>query len=199
MNYQDIIKLVNNKDQKGLEALYQQYAARFYSYAVTKWQLDEDGAWDVIYKTLETLILKLSNYKFESQFFFDAFLYKVFVNFIRQRFREQRGKLKSSIEFVDIDDEFKVSKQINQSAFAEYYQSECIDNPQLQLLNDALEKLEPKDRDLLLLKAQNYTYEEIGELLQIESANLKVKHHRAKTKLINILSETKTINHEHSK
>lgn len=199
MNYQDIIELLKNKNQDALEALYQKYAAKFYSYAITKWHLDEDEAWDVIYKTLETLVLKLPDYNFASQQLFDAFLYKVFTNFIRQRFREKRGKLKSSVEFVDIDAEFNVSKQINQQAFIGYYQSDAVENPQLELLNTALESLDPQDRDILLLKAQNYTYEEIAELLKIENEHLKVKHHRAKTKLIKILTETKITNHEHSK
>jgi RNA polymerase sigma-70 factor (ECF subfamily) len=51
------------------------------------------------------------------------------------------------------------------------------------------------DRELLLLKAQNYTYDEIASILSIENNQLKVKHHRAKQKLINLLKDVTHYEH----
>lgn len=193
MDYKDILESIASKDSKGLELLYQAYGSRFYSYAVTRWYLSEDEAWEVVYKTLETLVLKLSNYEFQSKELFEGFLFKVLLNFLRQNFRNQRNSHKVEIDFVDLNNQeevpFIVSKQINKSTFLDYYKTESVENPVLQLLNEALNKLDAKEKDILLLKAQNYSYDEIADLLRIENKQLKVKHHRAKKKLLNMINE----------
>lgn len=193
IEYIDIIEWINKKDPKGLEELYNAYGSRFYSYSIQKWDLTEDEAWDVVYKTLETLVLKLSNYKFESKAQFEGFLFKVLVNFLRQYFRAKRSQHESDIEFVDLNSEdempYHISKYIHKNAFAEYYKTELIESPALIMLNEALNQLEKSDKELLLLRAQNYSYDEIAVLLKIDNNQLKVKHHRAKQKLLNIINE----------
>ncbi|CAN5378150.1 hypothetical protein BH11BAC3_BH11BAC3_01920 [soil metagenome] len=191
--YTDVIELIDKKDPKGLEELYNIYGSRFYSYSISRWNLTEDEAWDVVYKTLETLVLKLSNYKFESKARFEGFLFKVLVNFLRQYFRANRSQHEGDIEFVDLNSEdempYYISKHIHKNAFAEYYKTELVESPALILLNDALGQLEQSDKDILLLRAQNYSYDEIAVLLKIDNNQLKVKHHRAKQKLLNIINE----------
>lgn len=193
MAYQDILQLIGNKDPKGLEELYQAYGSRFYVYAIQRWHLTEDEAWDVVYKTLETLVLKLSNYQFQSQALFEGFLFKVLVNFLRQHFRSKRSSHEAEIDFVDLNNEgempYQINKQINKSAFSDYYKAETVENPALLILNEALSKLEPNEKDILLLRAQNYSYDEIAGLLGVDNDQLKVKHHRAKQKLINLINE----------
>jgi len=193
MNYQDILQLISNKDPRGLEELYQAYGSRFYAYAVQRWNLTEDEAWEVVYKTLETLVLKLSNYQFQSKASFEGFLFKVLLNFLRQYFRSKRSSHETEIDFVDLNNEeevpYQVSKQINKAAFSDYYKTESVENPALQILNEALSKIEPMDKDILLLRAQNYSYDEIAALLRIDNKQLKVTHHRAKQKLLNMIHE----------
>lgn len=193
MNYQDILQLISNKDPKGLEELYQTYGSRFYAYAVQRWNLTEDEAWEIVYKTLETLVLKLSNYQFESKALFEGFLFKVLLNFLRQYFRSKRSSHEAEIDFVDLNNEeevpYQVSKQISKAAFSDYYKTESVENPALQILNEALSKLESMDKDILLLRAQNYSYDEIAGLLNIDNKQLKVTHHRAKQKLLTMINE----------
>ena len=196
MIYQDILQLIGNKDPKGLEELYQAYGSRFCAYAIQRWHLSEDEAWEVVYKTLETLVLKLSNYQFQSQALFEGFLFKVLVNFLRQHFRSKRNSHEDEIEFVDLNNETEIpnyiSKQISKSAFTEYYKIESVENPELLTLNEALDKLASLDKDILLLRAQNYSYDEIANLLGIDNNQLKVKHHRAKQKLFTMINEIQT-------
>src|ERR1700761_7056422 len=101
-DYKDIMQLIINQDPAGLEKLYESYGQKFYVYCVHNWHLSEDEAWEVIYKTLETLILKLSHYEFVSKQHFDNFLYKVLINFLRQYFRSNRSKEEHEIEYVDL-------------------------------------------------------------------------------------------------
>ncbi len=191
--YKDIIELIDKKDPKGLEVLYNNYGSKFYAYSINKWYLSEDEAWDVVYKTLETLVLKLPNYKFESKSRFEGFLFKVLVNFLRQDFRSKRSKNKHEIEFVNLNSEdeipYYISKHIYKNAFTEYYKKELIESPALITFNDALNQLDQLDKDILLLRAQNYSYEEIATLLKVDNNQLKVKHHRAKQKLIGIINK----------
>lgn len=206
--YTDILILISRKDKAGLELLYTTYGRKFYVVAVRKWFLSEDDAWSVIYETLEALVLKLPKYTFESQVHFDNFLFKVFTNFLRQHFRRHR---KDQLKEINIGVEFHTSSEpdddvsgedaeieavlgLNSQAFQSYYLVSSAENPKLQALRCALEKLEGQERDLLLLRAQNYSYDEIAAMLHIENNQLKVKYHRSKQKLIKLLNAKTTKN-----
>ncbi len=197
MDYLEIIDLLSKKDKRGLELLYTLYGGKFFSFAVEKWDLSEDEAWDVVYQTLETLILKLSQYEFESKKHFENFIFKVFTNFLRQYFRSSRKK-ESYIYFeyinqdVPADNKYSLNEQaeieIDKKDFDDYYKYEDIENPKLIALQNALKKLSELDRELLLLRAQNFTYDEIAEFLKIDNNQLKVRHYRAIQKLMKFMS-----------
>lgn len=192
MNYETIIEQLKHKDPQALESLYNTYGAKFYDYCIRKWQLSEDAAWEAVYQTIETVVLKGAQYQFESNLHFQNFLFKVLLNFLRQLYRRQQAG-RSDLEFVQLDADGDISviqRQIDIKTFADYYQSESVEPEIMRTLNHALSQLAPIDKDLLLLKAQNYTYDEIAEILGIENNQLKVKHHRAKQKLINLLNES---------
>lgn len=201
MNYKSIIELILKKDQKGLEALYNQYGKKFYGFAIEKWHLSEDQAWDVIYQTLYTLTLKLSDYNFESQAHFNNLIFKIFVNFLRQSFRASR-KNTSEIVFTDFNmNQFTDESEFNEASdnieitdfdkqtLNAYYTSEVIENPKLVAINEALKEMESLDKDLLIMRAQNFTYEEIAKMLRIDNNQLKVRYFRAKKKLIHLFFE----------
>lgn len=191
MNYETIIEQLKHKDPQALESLYNTYGAKFYDYCIRKWQLSEDAAWEAVYQTLETVVLKGAQYQFESNLHFQNFLFKVLLNFLRQLYRKQKAG-RSALEFVELDTDGDISvvqRKIDKKTFTDYYQSESVEPEIMRTLNHALSQLAPADKDLLLLKAQNYTYDEIAEILGVENNQLKVKHHRAKQKLIKLLNE----------
>ena len=205
MDYLDILRLIAEKDKAGLEALYKAYGNKLYSYAVKRWQLSEDAAWDVVYQTLDTLVLKLSAYSFESKAHFENFLFKVFTNYLRQHFRRHRkhqfDEVSLTIEHDSATDtgeeewtDQPVGYEMDEKSLRDYYQSEKLDNPKLFELENALNTLDENDKAILLLRAQNYSYEEIASMLHIENKDLKVKHHRLKTKIQQLLSQ-KTSTH----
>ncbi len=192
-HYLEILDSIGKNDPKGLTSLYDSYGSKFYNYAVKRWQLNEDEAWEVVYKTLETLILKISGYQFESSKHFENFLYKVLLNFIRQHFRRSRKNSVMDIQYVDLnsdgEDDLQISRAIDKKTFHDYYASETIDDKSIIALNEALNQLDVVDKDLLLLRAQNYSYDEIAKLLGIENNQLKVKYLRAKQKLLKNIHE----------
>lgn len=198
MNYLEIISLIDQKDRKGWENLYLLYGKKFYGFAVDNWGFNEDEAWEIVYQTLQTVILKIGEYEIQSQAHFDNLLFKIFTNFLRQQYRKNKVISQdfrvlsfSEIETGISDDEgFNVDELKNpftKEFFLEYIDSEETENPKLKELQLALSKLEPIEKDLLLLKANGFTYEQIADMLKIENNQLKVKHHRAKKKLIKFL------------
>ena len=53
----------------------------------------------------------------------------------------------------------------------------------------AIDKLAPLDRELIsLVTTADLTYQEIGRVLKISEANVKVRIHRARTKLREMLA-----------
>lgn len=193
-SYQILKDWLGNNDKAAWEYLYGQYGRKFYSYCLQKWQLNEDEAWEVVYKTLETLVLKLSAYSFESPVQFDSFLFTVLINFLRQQYRSKKAREVADTVYVDFEAESGsqsgLIRQLNSSAIHSFISSEGIENTELVRLSKTLDSLEPVDKDLLLLRAQNYSYDQIAELLKIDNSQLKVRHHRAKKKLVDLLMQT---------
>jgi RNA polymerase sigma factor (sigma-70 family) len=208
MEYQKILDLIAARDRKALELLYEHYGQKFYSYAINKWQMDTELAWEVVYNTLETLLLKLSDYEIESQAHFDNLVFKIFVNFLRQAFRKHR-KRQYDIEYVDFNDQesldadetddedrpLPVPVPIDANLFNSAYEAEVSENPRLTALNQALMQMDETERNILLLRAQNYSYEEIANMLNIENKNLKIKYLRGKNKLKKLFETIQTDDH----
>jgi RNA polymerase sigma factor (sigma-70 family) len=194
-SFHDITDRLKKQDKTALQILYEQYGKKFYSYCIGRWNLSQDDAWEVVYRTLETLVLKAGNYDFTSQNDFDRFVYKVLINFLRQWYRRNNAKSHEIISFDASETDgssHQFAKYLNGTSMRNFLDEDSVDSPELIMLQTALENLDEDDRDLLLLRAQNYSYREIAALLNIEDAQLKVKHHRAKQKLIDLLKELTT-------
>ena len=66
---------------------------------------------------------------------------------------------------------------------------QLIDKQDYNRMIAAIQKLNPLDRELIaLLATETFSYKEIGKLLKISEANVKVKVHRARLKLKSILN-----------
>ena len=199
MTYSELIELIDAKDRRGWENLYLLYGKKFYGFAVTKWSFNEDEAWNIVYQTLETIILKIGDYKIESQAHFDNLIFKIFTNFLRQEYRRLKKISEEfqilsygEMEIAVADETEKVTDEnlkipFDKEFFREYFETEDTESSKITELKKALNKLAPFEKDLLLLKANNYSYDEIAKMLKVDNNQLKVKYHRAKNKLIKLL------------
>ncbi len=67
---------------------------------------------------------------------------------------------------------------------------QLIEKQEFNRMNAAIQQLNPVDRELIaLLTAKTFSYKEIGKLLNISEANVKVKVHRARLRLKAILGK----------
>lgn len=191
MDYREIIRLIEAKEKAGMDALFNNYAAKLYQYAVRQWQFTEDDAWEMVYKTMNILLLKLPGYELQSAQHFNNLIFKIFKNNLRQYYRDKLSK-EPELEFVPVElleNEPDVTFPVEPVVFEDYYQNEVLESPLFMALKKGLEDLGSEERELLLLKAQNYSYEEIAAMLRIENKQLKVKHHRAKKKLVDLIAK----------
>ncbi len=198
--YTDILASINRKDPVGVKLLFQEYGKPFYKYCTDKWGCDRDAAWDIVYRTLETLTLKLDRYEFPSEKNFRAFLYHVLMNYIRKHYRASQAQKELIFEMVDFNGEQlpkELDSRITESTLRSYYEEEDVDHPSIPLLRSALAQMDKDDREILLLRAQNFSYKEIGDFLGIDDPNLKVKYLRAKKKLIQLMTDHQIKGEDH--
>lgn len=92
-----LVKEIRKKDKNAITALYNNYGKKLYGYAVSKWNLSEDDAWELIYKTLYKIIEVIDKYTFENESKFNGFIYQIFINNLRNNYNEQKNKYVQTI------------------------------------------------------------------------------------------------------
>ncbi len=169
----ELLKQIRKKDKNSVTILYNMYGRKLYGYAVIKWKLDEDEGWELVYKTLYKIIEVIDRYEFADEKKFAGFIFQSFVNNLRNYYHEKKKKpvaaeLHENIDF-GIDEEKDEEKQNT--------------NEYMKLLQEEMKDLEDWQRILLLMRAQDFSYEEIGKYVQKPAEQLKVYYLRLKKKL----------------
>jgi len=179
MSDQTTYSLIRKSDTNAVTVLYERYGKKLAGYAIKKWNTAEDDAWDLVYKTLYRVMETSNKYTFASEEKFSGFVFTVFVNYLRNLFRDR----KHLPEMVREMDEKIASFDSAQDDTAEEL------SPPVKLLNEALDELEDWERILLLMRSQDVPYSKIAQLTGKEEDNLKVYYGRLKKKLETMLSE----------
>lgn len=169
----DLIKDIQKKDKKAVSLLYNRYGKKLYGYAVSKWHVGEDEAWEIIYKTLYKVIDVIDRYSFENESKFNGFVFQVFINNLRNHYQATKNK---TIETVELEE--KHGSEIQEKEGHQDEQASA--NPYMNCLKKAMEQLEDWKRILLLMKAQNFSYVEIAQYVDKPEEQLKVYYLRAK-------------------
>lgn len=175
--------------------LYRRYGRKLYSYGLINWKVNEDDNWELVYQTLYKVLETYERYQFESEQKFGALVFKVYINYLRNHYRDtQRMKEKLDIVnfseslFEDEDEGFngterEVKLRIVARQEAEARQNNKADSPAMKLLKAELAKLEDWQRMLLLLRSQNMPYTEIARHIDKPADQLKVYYQRLKKRI----------------
>lgn len=172
--------------------VYERYGKKLYSYGVHSWKLDEDSSWDLVYKTVYRVAEKSKTYTFQSEEKFAGFVFTVFMNLLRNRFRDTRK----------VREQFK-EEPLEQHAFLLAGETDAEEvSWQRRLLDEELGQFEDWQRMLLLLRAQDIPYEQIARFVDKPADQLKVYYQRLKKQLLDRMnkriSEFKNTTHERS-
>jgi RNA polymerase sigma-70 factor (ECF subfamily) len=178
----ELVRQIRKKDKKAIAALYNSYGKKLYGFAIAKWNVNEDEAWELIYKTLYKVIDVIDKYTFESESKFNGFIFQIFINNLRNQYNEKKSK---QLEMVDMKT-IEYTLQEKESAEEEQQPS---NNPYMNCLKKILEQFEDWKKILLLMKAQNYSYEDISNYVNKPSEQLKVYYMRAKKILTEKVNE----------
>jgi RNA polymerase sigma factor (sigma-70 family) len=168
----DIISEIKKKNSDSVSLLYNRYGKKLYGYAVAKWKLSEDETWDVIYKTLYKVISVADTYAFESEDKFAGFVFKIFINYLRNHYRDSKNK---HPETVELNEAYN-----NQLTGKDEKDDPTKSSPLMNCLQKVLQSLEDWQRILLLMRAQDYPYESIAAYVNKPGDQLKVYYMRLK-------------------
>ncbi len=166
----DIALKIKEKDADAIALLYDCYGKKLFGYARVKWKLNEDDAWEITYKTLFKVIKVIDQYKFEDENRFIGFIFKIFINYLRNHYRDTKGKKLEIVELNETHERLKSVKNENDKKVS----------PLMACLQKVLQSLEDWQRIILLMRAQDYSYDDISKYVNRPTEQLKVYHMRLK-------------------
>jgi RNA polymerase sigma factor (sigma-70 family) len=188
-------KLLREKDKDGMATLYNRYGRKLYSYSIVHWALTEDESWDMVYKTLYKVVDSIDGYEFESEKKFGSFVFKIFINYLRNHYRDQKrvnehltitNFHESNLE-ADRDQlapaDREVRNKIARESLKQDREEEAPENPAMAALKGELDQLQDWERVLLLLRSQDMPYSEISKHINKPENQLKVYYQRLKDKI----------------
>lgn len=169
----DIASKIKEKDADAIALLYSRYGKKLYGYSVSKWKLSEDDSWELVYKTLYKVIKVIDDYTFENENKFISFLFKIFINYLRNHYRDNKDKRFETVELKGTHEKIAADRNEPQENSAKL-------SPLMVCLQKVLQVMEDWQRIILLMRAQDYSYEEIAKYVSRPAGQLKVYHMRLK-------------------
>lgn len=176
----ELLKEIQKKDENAVKLLYNRYGKKLYGYAVSKWNLDEDEAWDIVYTTLYKTIEVIDKYTFLDEKKFIGFIFTVFSNNLRNYYNKKKTIVKDTVELKDEHGNMDLNTTHSESNSS---------SVQMKLLQQELSKMDDWKRVLLLMRSQDYTYEEIAKYVNKPVEQLKVYYMRFKKQLTEKINE----------
>lgn len=196
MNYQKVITGFQTNLNDGLKSLFEEYGQQLFGFSVTHFHIDEDDGYDVLYRTMETVGKVISRYEFVSESHFANWLFKIHKNNVLQLLRSKKSKSTTFklLSYSDWENEVKDMEEegfdiesftsvIEEVSSINPYEESSQGHKLMASMEKALYQISEIERELLLLRMNGYTYDEIAEMLGVENNQLKVKFNRAKAKL----------------
>jgi len=169
----DVNSILKSKNKETITWIYERYGKKLYGFAIVKWKVSEDDAWDLVYKTLYKVLKVGDRYTFASEEKFAAFLFKSFVNNLRNHYRNTKAKGIVEVELLEKHEKLSHDRKENED------EKEST-NPLMRCLQKVLALLEDWQRILLLMRAQDHSYDEISKYVSRPGDQLKVYHLRLK-------------------
>ncbi len=164
-----IMEAVKNGDLQRASLLFERYNKRIFNF-LARMTMDREVAEDLTQNVFLRMIKYRNSYKEGSKF--QSWIYQVARNIFSDHYQATKNR---KADFVDVE---KMSDRM-----AESEESMMLDD-QEKLLYRSMSLLNEEQRELLVLtRFQQMKYEEVAVIMNTTVANIKVKVHRAITKL----------------
>lgn len=169
MTDEQIMEAVRNGDLQQASQLFDRYNKRLFNF-LARMTMDRELAEDLTQNTFLRMIRYRSSYKPGHKF--QSWIYMVARNVFTDHYQSSKKK---KADHMDIE---KVGEWV-----ADDNDGHTIDE-QEKLLHRSMQLLSDEQRELLILtRFQHMKYEEVAEMMETTVANIKVKVHRAISKL----------------
>ena len=165
-------KLHNQSKEKRLDLLFKAFGKQLFGYGNHQWKIPTDACWDLVYACLYKVEETLDKGDFENEEKFKAFVFRIFINRMKNYLRDEKVRTKGNKE-VELEEE-KLNRK-NEELEEE--------KEEIQVLNSILDELEDWQRILMLMRAQDYSYAEIAKYTKQSEKNLKVYYGRLKKRI----------------
>lgn len=159
---------------------YNRYGKKLYAYSITRWNVTEDVAWELIYKTIYRVADTHANYGFETEEKFASFVFKIFINYLKNHYRDTKKEQERA---------FTAMEDVDTSGMAAETSDAPPVNKKLSALNEVLETMQEWERTLLLMRSEGRAYAEIATYINKPEEQLKVYYQRLKDKVSKKLNE----------
>lgn len=155
------------------ESIYQEHHAMVMQMCLGFVKGDKDIASDLLQEIFISVWNHLENFKGRSTY--KTWIYKITVNSCLQYVRKQNKKQTFSITNIDIEtpEDAQTEDKATTNSVSNLYK--------------AIGELKELDRLLIMMMLDNQDYDTIGEVIGINSTNVRVKIHRIKKRLKKIL------------
>jgi RNA polymerase sigma factor (sigma-70 family) len=154
-----------------VKELYEAYAVKLLAYTRKNYDINEDDAMSLVYKTIYRMADVYDRYHFETDQKRNGFVFKIHINYLRNYYRDNK-----SFEHKNFEVDF-TENDLTKNESGE------IPNPKLNLLQKLLDKMEDWQRILLLMRGQDMPYSEISKFVNKPEKQLKVYYARLKKQL----------------
>jgi RNA polymerase sigma factor (sigma-70 family) len=158
--------------QKLIVELYETYADLLLAYTRKNYQVPEDHARDLVYKTIFRIADVYDRYDFASEKKRRSFVFRTYINFLRNYYRDNKSF--ESRNFRVEARELGSTEDESQSQL----------NPKIKILQQLLDEMEEWERILVLMRGQDVPYSEISKFVNKPEKHLKVYYARLKKKLL---------------
>ena len=157
---------------ENVKTLYNSYAKKLLAYTLKNYTISKDDAWTVVYKSIYKMAEKQGVYSFENEQKLRSFLFTTHINFLKNFFRDNKS-FESKHREIELADEHAVSAEV----------VVVVENENLKILQNELDKLEDWQRILLLMRTQDVPYSKIAEFVNKPENQLKVYYARLKKQI----------------
>jgi len=164
-----IMEAVKNGDLQQASLLFERYYKRIFNF-LARMAMDRELAEDLTQNVFLRIIRYRTSYREGMRF--QSWIYQVARNIFSDHYQATRNRYSDFVDVENISD-----------AMADHNDAAEMDEKE-KLLHQSMAKLEPEQRELLVLtRFQQMKYEEVAQIMNTTEANIKVRVHRAIAKL----------------
>lgn len=184
----ELVRRFKNGDQSAFASIVDRYQDRVFTLAL-RWMGDRQIAEEVAQDVFLSLYRSLGNFRGDAKL--STWIYRVVVNHCKNKrlYRNRRRMDRHEpLEGKSAGEDDGLERQIpadQPDTDAATYRAEAE-----ELVHEALQRLDEEQRRIIVLRdIQDLSYEEIGDILNLNKGTVKSRLHRARAQLAGILSE----------